>query len=191
MILSEKSATFRDHALAPRGEEIAQQCCGLLFGHTAIDLRPVMARWRGEEPHAILDRATFRIGCPVIEPPDTSKGERSGAHGTGLERHIDIAVAEALRAERSGSLAYRQNLCMSRRVTVGDRAVMRARDNLAAAHDDTADRDFPCRRGGAGLGDRQIHERCARHARSRRKSLLSAPMLIDELPCGPQAPQVP
>ena len=67
------------NASPPRGEKVAQQRRRLLPGHAAIDVRPVVARGRGEEPHAALDRAALWIGRPIIEPSDAGKGERCGA----------------------------------------------------------------------------------------------------------------
>ena len=106
----------------------------------AVDLGPVVAGRRGEEPHAVVDRAALRVGGAVVEPPDAGERHRRGAHGAGLERHIEIAVGQPFGAERGGGLADRDHLRMGGRVAVGERAVAGLRDHLAVADDDAADR---------------------------------------------------
>ena len=123
-----------------RLEEIPQQRRRFALADAAIDLRPVMAGRRREEAHAVLHRAALRIGGAVVEPADARKRDRRRAHGAGLERHVEIAVGQPLRAERGGRLPDRQHLGMRGRVAVAQGAVAGARDHRTVAHDHAADR---------------------------------------------------
>src|ERR1039457_2626575 len=92
--------TFWDHALAPRGEEVAQQSRAFAFADAAIDFRPVMAGGLRKEPHAIFHRPAFWIARAEIKPPDTRERHCRRAHGAGLQRHIEIAVGKPLTTQR-------------------------------------------------------------------------------------------
>lgn len=86
-------------------------------------------------------------------------GDGAGTHRAGLQRHVEIAVREPLRAERSRGGAHGQHLGMGGRIAVAQRPVPGARDHGALAHNDAADRHLASGLGGAGFGKRVIHER--------------------------------
>src|SRR5215510_1923997 len=103
-------------ASSPGAEKILEELRRMAFGDAAIHFRPVVAGRRGEEPHAVLHRAALGIGGGVIEPADARKRHGGGAHGAGLERDVEVTVGEALRAERGGGGADRQELGVRGRI---------------------------------------------------------------------------
>jgi hypothetical protein len=143
----------------PLRKEPTQQRRRLLLADATIDVGAVMAGRGGEEPHAAFDRAALRVGGAVVEPADAGERQRAGAHGAGLERHVDIAIDEALGSDRGSRRAQRQHLSMRGRVMVGERAVALPRDDLAVAHDDAADRHLARSGRGARFGEGQVHVR--------------------------------
>src|SRR6185437_3202949 len=99
------------------------------------------------------------IGGAIIEAANARERDRAGAHRTGLERDIEVAIDEPLRAKRRTRRPDGDHLGMRGRIVVGERAVAGARDNRAIMDDDAADRDFAAAAGRARFFQRQIHER--------------------------------
>ena len=66
----------------------------------AVDLRRVVAGRLIEDARPVLDAAALGIRCAVIEPADARERDRRRAHGARLQRHVEIAAGEPLRAER-------------------------------------------------------------------------------------------
>lgn len=120
-------------------------------------VRFMMAGRLGEEARPVLDGAPLGIGRAPIEPAQAGEGDRRRAHGAGLERHIEVAADEPLRAQRVAGGADRQNLGMRRRIPQFERPVAGTGQDEAIAQDDRADRHFPARTRGAGLVQGQSH----------------------------------
>ena len=89
--------------------------------------------------------------------------EIAAAH-IGIERHVEVGIAEAFGRKRRRGSADRQHLGMGGRVAEFAGAVSRLRDHRFAERDDCADRHFTTRRGGFCLRKRDIHEIRTRHA---------------------------
>src|SRR5690606_3354429 len=119
----------------PGGEESAEERGGPRLADPAIDLGAMVAGGLAEETHARFHRAALRVGGAVIEPADAREGNRRRAHGAGLERDIEVAAFEPLRAERAGGLAQRQELRMRGRIAVGERPVAGAGEDRTVPHD--------------------------------------------------------
>ena len=150
-------------AVSPCLKKRLQQRRAFAFIDAAIDLRPVMAGGCGKEANAVVHRPALGIGGAEIKPPDTGKRHRRRAHGAGLERHIEIAICEALGAECSRRLPDRQQFGVRGRVAVGQRAVAGAGDDFTVAHDDAADRHLTARGCSAGFVEGDGHEGRRRH----------------------------
>ena len=65
-----------------------------------------------------------------IEPPQTDMGDGAGAHGAGLERHIEGQVGEVVVFEPGGRVAQGDDLGVGGRVVGADRAVGAGRNYL-------------------------------------------------------------
>src|SRR5437763_286036 len=114
---------------------------------------------RREVAHAVLDRAALGVGGAVIEPPDTRERDRRRAHGAGLERDVEIALEEALAAQRLRRAADGHHLGVRGRIALGKRAIAGLRDHLAIAHQDAADRHLAGLRRDARLFEREVPQR--------------------------------
>ena len=113
----------------------------------------------------MLDRPALGIARAIIKPGNPGMGDRAGAHRTGLERHPEIAVGQAIITYCFGSSANRQHLGMCGRVMEGARRIGGNRENLAVENDSRPDRYFP---GSGGLGGGI--ERSAHRGRDRKHS---------------------
>jgi len=117
-----------------------------------------MARGRSKKSHAAVDGAALGVESAVIKPADAGERDGAGAHRTGFERDIKVAIGEALGAERSACRTDRDHFGVRGRIAVGQRAVAGAGDDAAVMHDNAADRDLATLPGGAGLIERRFHE---------------------------------
>ena len=116
-----------------------------------------MARGLREKPRAVLHCAALRIGGAKIKPTDAREGYRPGAHGAGLQRHVEIAVAQSFIAKHAGSLANGQYFRMSGGIAVANGAIAGAGDNFAGAGNGCANRSLATRGRGARLGESPRH----------------------------------
>jgi len=112
-----------------------------------------------EEAGPMLDRPAFRVIGAEIEPPDARKGDRSRAHGAGLERDIEIAIIEPGHPAQDRAGANDQHLRMGGRVVLRLDPVAGCRQHRAGRGIDEhgADRHLACRGGALGLEERRFH----------------------------------
>ncbi len=101
-----------------------------------------MAGRLGEKPMAMINRATFFIGCAVIKPPNSGKGNGARAHRAGLECHMQIAANEPFGADFFSGLPDDKNFCMSCRIMVDNGAVTGNGENFAISDNNGSDRNF-------------------------------------------------
>ena len=151
-------------SLPPRLEKVLQHRGGLALADGRIYLRDVVAGGRTEEPHAGIDRAALGVARAVIEPADAGKRDGGRAHGTGLERDIEVAIDQPLAADLVGGGADGENLGMRGRIAVGERPVPGGSYDFAVPHDHATDRHLPGFPGALGRFQGQIHERRCVHA---------------------------
>ena len=121
----------------------------------------MVAGWRGEEAHAMLNRSAFGVGSAEIKPANSGEGHRRRAHGTRFQRDVEIAIREPLAAERRGSGANGNELRVRGRIMISDRSVAGPRDDDAVPHDDATDRHLAPRSCSTGLFEGDGHE-CGR-----------------------------
>lgn len=112
----------------------------------------------GEEAHAIVDAAALGVFRAVIKPADAGKRDGGRAQRAGFERHVEVRARQPLLAERAGGLADDGDFGMGRHVVVGARAVAGLRHDRAVHDEHGADGHFAAFAGGAGLGQRDLHE---------------------------------
>src|SRR6516165_3217892 len=118
----------------------------------------MMARRRGEELDAVIDRAALRIGGAVVKSPHAGESDGAGAHGARLERDIEVAILEPLGVKKRARLPDRHDFGVGCWIAVSDHPVAGAGDRFALAHDDAADRHLAAAASGASLVERYVHE---------------------------------
>lgn len=116
-----------------------------------------MAGWLLEEASAMLDTAALGIMGAEVEPPDPREGDGGCAHGAWLQRHVEIAASQPLRAENAGGFANGENFGMGGGVSAFAGSVSRFREQLFAANHHGADRYFPACTGRACLVEGDLH----------------------------------
>ncbi len=116
-----------------------------------------------EETHTVFDRTALGIVSAEIEPAQAGMGDGTGAHGAGLERHIEIAAIEPARAAHGKRGANGQQLGMGGGIGQRLHAVALGREDAVALDDDGAHRGFAG--SGSLLGEAQgdLHGRGLGH----------------------------
>lgn len=109
-----------------------------------------------EHTRAVLDATAFGIGCRIIEPAQARVGNRGGAHRAGFERNVEIAIADALRAQLFASDADCQHLGMGGGIVEFTRAVSGRGNERAIPQDRRADRHLTAHTRCMGLGESRI-----------------------------------
>jgi len=110
--------------------------------------------------YSVFEKQVFRAYEVAIfsdnDARDAVQQSCAGAHDAGTESADQSQVSPVSSA---ACVAQANCLGMRCRIAMGERAVAGTCDDLAAAHDDAADRYLAGRGGGAGLRQRDIHER--------------------------------
>ena len=119
-------------ALAPLGEERAQHLAGGLGEDAALDDRVVVQRGVAEDVDHRAGRARLRVARAVDDALDARVQQRHRAHRARLERHVHLALGQAVVAEQLGGVAQGDDLGVRGRVVVGDRPVVAGRDRPGA-----------------------------------------------------------
>src|SRR4051812_13134199 len=79
-------------------------------------------------------RASFWVSSSVKEPLETCLDQRSGAHRTGFDGDVELAIEQSVVAEGRSSIAKGNNLGVRARVLISEVAVVSAADYLACTH---------------------------------------------------------
>src|SRR5690625_766762 len=93
-------------------EEGLQQGSRITLPDAADDFRPVMTAAAFKNPGSVFDAAALGIIGAEDEAADAGKGDRLGAHGTRLQRYIEIAVWQARPSQQPAGLAQGQEFRM-------------------------------------------------------------------------------
>jgi hypothetical protein len=120
--------------------------------------------------HEVPERsreARLRIGRTEHDTIDAGEHDRSGAHRTRLERHVQRAAVQPPPLPDRGGLAYREDLGMSRGVAAELALVPRGPDLSILAYDHRTDRDVAVVRAPARERQRAAHPRLVSRHRSR------------------------
>ncbi len=106
-----------------------------------------------------VDGAGLGIGAAVDDTGHARVDEGAGAHGAGLQRHVDGRAFEAPVAERGGGAAEGVDLGVGGGILIGLAAVAAAADDGAGGvHHDGAHGDVAHLGGGLGLAEGFAHE---------------------------------
>lgn len=97
-----------------------------------------------------MDGARLRIVGAVHQAAEAGMDSRSRAHGAGLNRGKQFAVAEAVIPESASRLAQRYDFGVSRRIAVGKIAIPTASRDAALAHHYRSHRHFARLQGALG-----------------------------------------
>lgn len=138
-------ATRKEYgASAQLPEEILQQHCRFALADAAVKLGPVVARALRENARAVFHAAPFGIARPPIEAAQARERDRLRAHGTRLERDVEIEAVEPCLPTRCRGRADRQHFGVRGRVAVAlDAVVGGGHDRAGVRIDhDGADRHF-------------------------------------------------
>src|SRR6202007_3124714 len=95
---------------------------------------------------------------PIDEASDACVSDGSGAHRTGLNRHVNVAVEHPVIADGDSSLTQSDDLRVSRGVVQCHWAIATASDNLAIAHDYGSHRNLAERERTLRLAQGFFHE---------------------------------
>lgn len=126
----------------PPREEIPQKLGGNGRGDPGIHFGPVMALRMREHARAVLYRSTLFVDGPVIQAGDPRMGDCPGAHGTWLQRHVEVAIRQSVPSQHSRSPPQCDNFRMGGRIAVATGEVVRFGDDSVAARYHCPDRDF-------------------------------------------------
>jgi len=85
-------------------------------------------------------------------------GNRSGAHGAGLYRHVEIAIDQSVVAHYQPSFAQSLHFRVRRRVVVRYRAVATPSHDVAFAHHNRSHRHLAERQSTLRFAQRLLHE---------------------------------
>ena len=121
--------------------------------HSAADFRSRVQQAGGEEAVASLG-----VGSSVDETSELSPAECGGAHGAGLDSHIQAAVAQVLAAQGIGSGGQGYHLGMCRRVCETLHHVVPPSYHASLAYDHGPYRYLVFRERGPGLFECGAHE---------------------------------
>lgn len=91
------------------------------------------------------------------QPLDPGVDQCPGAHDARFKGYIHRRVFEPVVLSRRAGSSKQQHFGMGGRISEGDWAIVRARDDCAVADKYGADRDFAFRFGQAGFGDGFAH----------------------------------
>ncbi len=93
-----------------------------------------------EDAWAVFDTAALGIGRAIIEAAQAGERDRGGAHGTGLQGHVDYAIGQPGGAPSGAGLPDRFHFRMRRGIGQFFRAVAGPGQDLARAiYDNGAD----------------------------------------------------
>ena len=88
-----------------------------------VDFGPPVTCRLIKEARAVHHAAAFWIFCSINQLSDPREGNRPGAHGARLKRHIEPETREPVIAPVHACLTDCDNLCMRRRIMDPDRSV--------------------------------------------------------------------
>ena len=110
-----------------------------------------------EDLHHGFDGTGLGVVGTVNEAADARVGYGAGTHGARFDGDVEIAITEAVIAERVSGFAEGDNFGVGGGVGVGDRAIAATGNDLAFADDDGADGNFGESCGALSFAERFFH----------------------------------
>ena len=157
-------------SLAPFRKEVFKQIARRRFAQPAIYIGCMVAGGLLENTRAMIDATPFGVIGPEVQSADSCERDCRGAHGAGLQRHVEITTVQPWRAGQLGRFADYQHFGMGRGIVQFFHLVSRCGQNRPASgiHQHGAHGHFAPRGGGAGLLHSLRHEAdldgiCKRH----------------------------
>ena len=135
-----------------------QQMGAVRCQHAALHLCLVVQTRVAKQIHHRTRSAGFGFRRAKHHPAHAGVEQRAAAHGAGLQRDIQRAVAQAVIAHGAGTCAQRVHFGMGGGVEAGQRRVAAGGDHLARAHQHCAHGHFAGCSSGLCLRQRQLHE---------------------------------
>ena len=149
----------RGHSLAPpRREERPQQIGRLLRKQPGRHLGAMVQPGLGEDVEHAARRPGLRIGRREHDTRDSRQHNRTRAHRTGLERHVEHGVEHSPAADRPSGLAQGDHLGVSGGVGADLALVVPGADDLAVPDHEGPDRNVVVLECPGRLPERQAHE---------------------------------
>jgi hypothetical protein len=93
----------------------------------------------------------------INQSADSGMHHCSGTHGARLNRGIELAIAQAMVADRSSGLAECENLSMGGRIGISNVAIETSANDLSRTHDHCAHRNFSGVKRTLGGAQRLLH----------------------------------
>ncbi len=104
-----------------------------------------------------MHRSGLRVLGAIDEPSNARVGDGAGAHCTGLDGHVEIAVEQAIVGDGLPSLAQCKYLRVRGGIVGVQRAIAAATHDASVVHDDGPDGDFAQRQCALRLAQRLFH----------------------------------
>ena len=143
--------------LAAGAEELGQQRPAFLRQHPALHLGVVVEQGLGKQIHHRSGRAGLGVCCAVHHARQPRVQERTAAHGTGLQRHIERAVLQPVVAQLLRRRPQSDDFGMGCGVVPCHRGVAASGNQLVATHQHGAHRHLACLRCSLRLRQSQAH----------------------------------
>jgi hypothetical protein len=144
--------------LPARGKKSLQQGSCVLGEEAGGNFDTMVEFGGGEDCKAGTESAAFGIVGSVDKSGDSSLNNGAGAHGAGLERHVEGTIDEAVVTYPFRALANGDNLGMRRGIVIADRTIAGARKDHFILDQDRANRNFTSFCRSLGFGKREPHE---------------------------------
>ena len=121
-----------------------------------------------EHPRAMDDAAALGIVRAPDHPADPRMADRAGAHGAGLERHVERQAGQPIVAQGFGRAAQGDDLGMGRGIVLSDGLIGARRERLTRGRidDHGADRHLALRRRSFRQAERDAHVGFVVHGRA-------------------------
>src|SRR5271157_1131274 len=158
-----KRATARSTALgcgpslAPFPEERLHQVHAARGQNSRTDLYLVVELGMVEHLQHGMHRSGLGVFRAIDQAPDSRVRDGAGAHGAGLDSHVEIAIEQTIVAEGFSSFAQGEYFGVPCRIVGCERAVESAAYESSAVHDDRPDGNFAHRQGALCLAQRFFH----------------------------------
>jgi hypothetical protein len=117
----------------------------------------MIERGVAEDLEAGMHGSAFGILAAIDEACDSRLNHGSRTHRAWLDRDVNRDAVQSIISERFGRGAQGHDFRMSARITIGDGAVPRARQELVAEHDNATDGHFAAFGRGPRLRERKLH----------------------------------
>lgn len=147
-------------------EKPLQLRAAFIFKNTAFDFADVVVVLRmASEVKGAAAGTRAQVVSAKDEAVDARVYQRAGAHGAGFEGDVEGRAAQSVVGKGSPRRAQGEDFGVGGGIMVGDGAVVRGGDNLAARNNQRADGDFAEGFGLRGLGDGEVDVVCVVHVR--------------------------